>query len=329
MKSVVPVIFATDDQFASGCSVAIASMIANCDKARPYQVYIFYDVLSTENIKKLSHMGAENVTVEMVKVSRYVDRELLYANQTRTVSAYFRLFAADVLTQYDRALYLDSDIVVLGDVGELFDMDIGDNLLGGVVIFHNKPSEIEQQTEYLRKTLDLSPEQFFNSGVLSMNLKLFRDEGTMEKCLVFLREHRQLHWMEQDVLNGVCKDRVYNLPEKWNRSQFYVEDDLAERGAIGDTLIIHYLTDCKPWLVPFRRSHFYFYQYVILTPYKDELTQRLLENNAPAKTSRERILNRVKNLFFQGNTTPIHLFWYAKCWLWGKIRRFIRKLCRV
>ena len=203
------------------------------------------------------------------------------------------------------------------------------NLLGGVVIFHNKPSEIEQQTEYLRKTLDLSPEQFFNSGVLSMNLKLFRDEGTTEKCLVFLREHRQLHWMEQDVLNGVCKDRVYNLPEKWNRSQFYVEDDLAERGAIGDTIIIHYLTDCKPWLVPFRRSHLYFYQYVILTPYKDELTQRLLENNAPAKTSRERILNRVKNLFFQGNTTPIHLFWYAKCWLWGKIRRFIRKLCRV
>ena len=78
-------------------------------------------------------MGAENVTVEMVKVSQYVDRELLYANQTRTVSTYFRLFAADVLTQYDRALYLDSDIVVLGDVGELFDMDIGDNLLGGVV----------------------------------------------------------------------------------------------------------------------------------------------------------------------------------------------------
>lgn len=329
MESVVPVIFATDDQFASGCSVAIASMIANCDKARPYQVYIFYDILSPENIKKLSHMGAENVTVEMVQVSRYVDRELLYVNQTRTVSTYFRLFAADVLTQYDRALYLDSDIVVLGDVGELFDMDIGDNLLGGVVIFHNKPSEIEQQTEYLRKTLDLSPEQFFNSGVLSMNLKLFRDEGTTEKCLVFLREHRQLHWMEQDVLNGVCKDRVYNLPEKWNRSQFYVEDDLAERGAIGDTIIIHYLTDCKPWLVPFRRSHLYFYQYVILTPYKDELTQRLLENNAPAKTSRERILNRVKNLFFQGNTTPIHLFWYAKCWLWGKIRRFVRKLCRV
>ena len=162
-----------------------------------------------------------------------------------------------------------------------------------------------------------------------MNLKLFRDEGTKEKCLVFLREHRQLHWMDQDVLNGVCKGRVCYLPEKWNRSQLHVEDDLAEQGTIGDTLIIHYLTACKPWLVPFRRSHFYFYQYVILTPYKDELTQRLLENNAPAKTSRERILNRVKNLFFQGNTTPIHLLWYAKCWLWGKIRRFFRGLCRM
>ena len=99
------------------------------------------------------------------------------------------------------------------------------------------------------------------------------------------------------------------------------------QGTIGDTLIIHYLTACKPWLVPYRRSHFYFYQYSILTPYKDELTQSLLENNAPAKTRREQILNHVNHSFFQGTATPIHLFWYARRWLLGKIRRFFRKLC--
>lgn len=326
MKSVVPVVFATDDQFAACCAVSIASMIANCDPERPYKVYIFYDVLTQENQDKLCAMGKDNVTVEMVRITQYVDRELFYVHKRQTVATYFRFFTVDALPQYDKILYLDSDIVILGDVGELYDIDIGDNLLGGVVIFRNKPSEVKVKTNYLRETFGLRPDEYFNAGILSMNLKQFRLEGTKDKCIAYLQEHRDLRWMDQDVLNGVCKGRVHFLPEKWNKSQFYVDDDLGEHGTIGDVRIIHYLDRFKPWLVHYQRCHVYFYQYALLTPYKEELTRRILENNDPVIQNQEQALRKVENLCAWGIAGPRYLFGCAMAWLHGKIQRLLKKL---
>lgn len=132
VKPAVPVVFATDDQFAAFCSVSIASLIANCDKTRPYLVYIFYDTLTQENKDKLSHMGTDNVTVEMVQVSQYINRDLFYIRGRQTITSYFRLFVMEVLPQHDKAIYLDSDIVILRDIGELYDIDIGITCWGPV-----------------------------------------------------------------------------------------------------------------------------------------------------------------------------------------------------
>lgn len=68
MKSIVPVVFATDDNFVSCCAVAIASLIYNCDKNRSYKLYIFYDTLSEANQNKLLTMAQENVSIEFIHV---------------------------------------------------------------------------------------------------------------------------------------------------------------------------------------------------------------------------------------------------------------------
>ena len=328
-NSAVPIVFATDNGFAPFCAVSIASLIMNCNKSRQYQIYVFYDQLSSEHMQKLKSMEQNNISIELVQVSQYVDRELFYVRDHFTLAAYFRFFVVDVFPQYDKILYLDSDIVILGDVGELYDIDIGDNLLGAVVIFRNKPHEIALKAEYLRETIQISPEEYFNSGILSMNLKRFRSDNIKEKCFEYLKKHRNLRWMDQDVLNGVCKGQVYYLPEKWNKSQFYFEEDLLQNLPIEENRIIHYLTEKKPCKTPFRQAHIYFYQYALLTQYCDQLLCSAMKANRSLNLSgptESEIKNRILGMSEHLKVGPR---FFSRClvrWMRSKYRQMICKL---
>lgn len=325
MKSVVPVVFATDDNYAPYCAVSIASMIANCDPERPYRVYVFYDDLSPEHQEKLSGMTRGNVTVEMMQVTRFVDRELYYGTEQYPAAVYYRFFVQDILTQYDKALYLDSDLVILSDVGALFDIDLGNHLLGAVLDFCNEAAYMDQ-LDYLKEVLDVTPENYYNSGVLSMNLGLLRKENTIEKCVDFLREHRNLRWMDQDVLNVVCRGRIQRLPGPWNSSYFSLERAFQKSGDVKDINIIHYIGRTKPAMRRFRPLQVYFYQYILLTPYCDELNARVFANNWPVELTRSQSMKNVKTLFARGVLGPRYLCKCCKLWLRGKWRRLRRKL---
>ena len=90
------------------------------------------------------------------------------------MTTYFRLFIASLYPQYNKAIYLDSDIVVLHDVAELFNIDIGNNLVGAV------PDDIIQKNEvfqeYVEKVVGVSSyKNYFNAGVLVMNLEELRN----------------------------------------------------------------------------------------------------------------------------------------------------------
>ena len=322
MKSIVPVVFATDNLFAPYCSTSIASLLNTRDPEREYDIYVFYDQLEEENIQKLNSMSREKARVSCINISPYINAKLLYTRGRQSVATYYRFFAADVLTQYDKILYLDSDIAILRDVGELFDYDLGDNLLGGVVIYRGTPKERRLKEEYLENTMGVRPDQYINAGILSMNLKLFRQEQIRDKCLEYLAQKRELRWMDQDVLNAVCKGRILYLPEKWNMSQLYYEEDYAAGADLSGVCIVHYLDRFKPWWVNFRRCHLFFYQAAAFTPYAQTLTRQFLEcNNERFKNPREEVLR----LAARGEIGPRYLGRCLRAWLKAKWRKFRKK----
>lgn len=321
-KSLVPVVFATDDIFAPYCGVSIASLIDNCDKQRSYAVYVFYDDLSEENVKKLSSMAVDNVSVECINITEYIDRKLLYTHKRLTVATYYRFFVAEVLPQYDKLLYLDSDIAILRDVGELYDIDIGDNLLGGIVIYRGEDSERELKEEYLKALMDTTPDRYVNAGILSMNLKGMREQGIKDKCLAFIGDHRDLRWLDQDVLNAVCKGQIAYLPEEWNLSQFYFERDFREGKDVSRVGIVHYLNSAKPWLIPYKVSHLYFYQYAPFTPYAQQLRAIFLENNKRTVTD---VRGEMLKMAAMGEVGPRY---FSRClvrWFKAKVRMITGK----
>lgn len=325
MKQTVPVVFATDKEFAPYCSTSIASLLRTRDLEREYRIYVFYDKLDSEDKCLLESMSQPGASVECVNVSGYIDKKLFYTHGRQSIATYYRFFVGDVFPQYDKILYLDSDIAILKDVGELYDVELGNNLLGGVVIYRGKPEEKRSKEEYLERTMGVTPDKYINAGILVMNLELFRQEKVQEKCISYLETHRQLKWMDQDVLNGVCKGRILFLPEKWNMSQFYYDADYSDGGAMDDVAIVHYLNRQKPWWVSFRRCHLFFYQAASWTPYADSLRCQLLAcNNVSSKNPRQEMIKMAS----RGEVGPRYFWRCVLVWAKGKTKRFIKRFAK-
>ena len=172
---VIPIFFAIDDGYMPFLAVALESLIENSSKKYYYSIKVLYTNISEENKKKINKYKRENVNIEFVDLNYYIEKvkDKLYTRDYYTNTTYFRLFIANLYPQYNKAIYLDSDIVVLGDIAELYNQDIGDNLIAAA------PDDVIQTTkvfqEYAEKVVGVADyRNYFNAGILLMNLDEFR-----------------------------------------------------------------------------------------------------------------------------------------------------------
>ncbi|MBE6956693.1 MAG: glycosyltransferase family 8 protein [Ruminococcaceae bacterium] len=329
-QKTIPAVLATDDKFAPYCSVAIASIIAQSSPDNFYDIYVFYDSLSEKNIAKLCSQAKANVSIQCISVTALMDKDVLYARGRISITTYLRLYIGEVLPQYDTIVYLDCDIIVNTDLARLLELDMGNNILGGVVVFRNTPEENKSKRAYLRKTLGMEPEQYINAGVLLINAKLFRQEEIRKKCMDTLAVRRDFLWMDQDVLNFVCKGRIEYLDSGWNTYYRYFERDLQSGAAQpGQFHILHYLDQGKPWAQLFIPSYIYFMEYIRSTPYCEQLTADLIRLNAevPAvsATPAARAVpsgpeTAVLDMYRTGKLGFRYILRYIKAWFAYKLR---------
>ncbi len=103
------------------------------------------------------------------------------------MTTYFRLFIPDLYPDFNKAIYLDSDIVLMSDVAELYNINIERNLLGVVADDIIQKNEIFQ--EYVEKVVGVeSYKTYFNAGVLLMNLEVLRLLNFQEKFMYLLKQ---------------------------------------------------------------------------------------------------------------------------------------------
>ena len=155
-------------------------------------------------------------------------------------------------------LYLDCDTVVAQSLKHLWNVRLGDRIAGAVM----EPTIYKE----VKESIGLGPEDgYFNSGVLLVNLKKWREENIQEKLLEFWKEKGgKLFASDQDVINGTLKRRILPLPPRYNfftnyryffyRSLLRVSPSYravtgAEfREAKHHPFIIHYMGDERPWI---------------------------------------------------------------------------------
>ncbi len=172
-------------------------------------------------------------------------------------AGYLRLAMPELLKDdYDRILYLDSDIFVHGgDLNELFRVDLGGLSVGAVRVVTQWKSPERQRHEFA--ALDLSPAPYFNSGVLLIDVSAYRTAEITRKALTLGAEKAHLFRSHDQSLLNVCLYRAWaELSPVWNW-QWYVKAPFFE--ALAGPNIVHMIGPKKPWHDPGRAcmSHVY------------------------------------------------------------------------
>lgn len=162
------------------------------------------------------------------------------------LSSYLRLFIPTVLADdYDRILYLDSDILLRGgDLSRLLDVQIGEgHPIAAVRTSHQRQKMLKQMPEF--KALGLEPAPYFNAGVLLIDVACWEESKVLSRSLELMADRPQvLKLHDQSVLNIVLRDNWSELSVAWNwlysgRFSYLIESC--------DPFILHFAGRNKPW----------------------------------------------------------------------------------
>ena len=284
IESRINIFYACDNNFVKYAMVSVRSLIENADKNRKYHIHI----LSSADISEQTKKKFDEFKSETFKISfESIEKELLYFQESLpirdyyTKTTYFRLFIADMFPSLEKAIYIDSDTVVLGDISKLYDTDIKNNSVG--VCHEQVMLQTEEYGLYVEKVCGINRELYFNAGVLLINCNMFRERKITQKFTELLFDYNFVVTQDEDYLNVLCQDRVYWLDSSWNTEMFGVLPCKEE-----EINIIHYIMTSKPWHYIDCRMGEYFWKYAALTPVYDEI-KAVLDSYTDEQKEKDRI----------------------------------------
>lgn len=269
------VLCAADERYAMPLAVTIVSAAENLALGSSLNVTIVDGGISNESRRRLlESLDGYPITVNFVEACS-VDLTDLKTSHHISHTAYLRLLADRWLPNHlEKCIYLDSDLVVLSSLTEIWEQPIGD--------FHclavpdvacpfvdarrGAAPEFRKSLPYLASwqpipnydELGVNPQgNYFNSGVMVINLERWRAERLGERMLEVLRAHAEHVWCwDQYALNSVCSGRWGQLPLEWNVGAHAFEFPGIEHSPfspgefqqmITRPAVMHFTTEFKPW----------------------------------------------------------------------------------
>lgn len=243
---IVPVFLTITDDYAKYAAACVHSLMKHANPARNYRVIIMYDRLSLKNRIRLRNLVTKNCAIEFhkMKYNLYMQVIMRYCAK-RSGSGdffarpvyYYRAFIARIFLQYDKGIYVDSDTILTGDIGKLFDVDLGEKVMAARP--DPKVAAVPEFIDYVEKGLDVPHQDYINSGVLLMDLKKLRKEHYITKMTNLIKEDAELVAPDQDYLNVILKGKIKHLGKEWN-CQPEGEDPKNAK-------LLHFNLSKKPW----------------------------------------------------------------------------------
>lgn len=281
-NKIIPIFFATDDNYVQFLDVAIRSLIKNASTEYQYKIIVLNTGLTEENISKIKLLENENFEIRFDDISNSIEdlKNRLPNIYHFGLAAYYRLFIETLYPQYDKILYLDCDIVVTGDISKLYFTDIESNLIAGVVEqFILRTPEF---SKYTKEAVGVESKNYINSGIMIMNLKEFRKSRIEEKFTYLINKYNfDVIDPDQAYLNFLCKGRIKYLDVSWNRTP--IEDLVCDQPNI-----VHYALYKKPWQYDDVFLGEYFWQYAKESPFYESIMTIKNNFNDEAKTKKEK-----------------------------------------
>ncbi len=264
----IPIFFTTDDNYVPYLDVAILSLIKNASREYFYKIIILNTGLDKKNTETVKQYECENVSIDFVDISKKLKDILPRFKSVYhfSIVTYYRLFIASLFPEYDKILYLDCDLIVKGDISELYNIVLGENVLGAV------PDQYVRSTSefrlYAEKAVGVDPDTYFNAGVLVISLNKFREKGIENEFVHLITEHDfDLLDPDQAYLNYLCFKKTLILSEGWNKSPL-------KTSYTGEKSIVHYNLYKKPWQYDNVNDGELFWDYAKASHFYDIILQR-------------------------------------------------------
>lgn len=266
---VIPVVLAADSGFVVPTYISLYSMLKNASADREIDIYLLSPGDYSSDIagwfKGLERIFA-NAKVSIIDMGdKY--RDIAIKLHHVRYPTFYRLSIPELLPQYDKCIYLDSDIVVEGDIAEYYDIDMEGYCIAGVKDIGLSEKEQNERMKILN--ID-SMDEYINTGTLLMNLKQIRQMGLEDALKQGAR--RNYPCSDQDVLNAVCYGSIKTLPLKYNamtRCTYY--GNREQRAMYGEgyaeamtaPVVVHYIGGkVKPWVSRFVLGGSLWWKYV-------------------------------------------------------------------
>jgi lipopolysaccharide biosynthesis glycosyltransferase len=254
----IHIVGAVDNNYAQHLGVTFTSMLMNIPPGTFAHLYVISTGITEENQYKLERTVSRfNARIQFIRVES-APYEVFYTSGHISKAAYLRFAIPDVLPlSVQKVIYLDGDIVVNGNIVELWETDLRGHAIAAV----------SDSFMYFRcKDLQIPEGVYFNSGIMIMNLSKWREEALTRRAMDYIaRCTITLACHDQDVLNALLFDDWLELPPTWNAHTVIVN----EWKDSNPPAIIHYTDVSKPWHFDnFHRYKKEYYNYIKMTEWK-------------------------------------------------------------
>lgn len=248
LTKVVPVFLAINNDYAPYAAAAIHSLTEKCDKNRYYRVIILHDGLSLISRIRLRSLVTKNVALQFKKITnslylkaviKYCAREKGAGDFFSSAVYYYRFFIPRLFPMYEKGVYIDSDTILLGDIGELFDTELAEDKVVAAMV-DPKVTVIPEFRDYVDKAVGVPHDEYVNSGVMLMDLKKMRKMHYLSVMVDLIEKYNaDLVAPDQDYLNIILQGKIKFLDPCWNTEP---SDNLPK-----NTKLVHFNLFNKPW----------------------------------------------------------------------------------
>ncbi|MDL2260345.1 glycosyltransferase family 8 protein, partial [Deltaproteobacteria bacterium OttesenSCG-928-K17] len=283
----VAVAVSSDAGYAPYLATTLSSLIAQASPGRFYDLIVMGLNLGERDAGLIRSMagGRDNISIRIFEISEFIDQHDFFVNAHVSKATYSRLLFPDFFSLYSKLLYLDVDLAVLKDVADLFDIDLENQALGVVRDYYAvKDLPLKSDAKWAAQLGLKNTENYFNAGVLLMNLERLRAENFEKQWFDELARVKKPRLHDQDILNAVCEGRVKFIDPCWNcqawneslgetitpadlPAELYAQYQAAKKSPG----IIHYVSHNKPWNLPHLDLAEHFWQAARATPYYEKM----------------------------------------------------------
>ncbi|ECQ5747901.1 glycosyltransferase family 8 protein, partial [Campylobacter jejuni] len=279
MRKNIHIFFTINDVYSGYLSACMISILDSLDRDYIPYFYIIDGGVSEKNKNKLKFLNiGREFYVEFIAVNQDLFKNLPNSSQSHISNeTNYRFLVSTIKPNLDKCIFLDVDLVAVGDISKLWEICIDDYYMAAVS--DQAPLHSESWTLKLPLPYDYL---YVNTGVTLINLKKWREDNIQELLFQNSAQYAEiLQFPDQDTLNITLYKKIKYLSHIYNAmpvQTYYNEKQKQE--AFSNPQIIHWAGYKKPWKFPDAPYAEMFWHYARQTPFYEEILFKNITQNS-------------------------------------------------